>query len=259
MSVDAGWEALEQGDTSTARRLGEQALADGADAAAGWELVLAAAVDADPPAKDLLELTAQAAPHLGEDDPGLAHARGVGLFHAARFDEALPALERAAGDDPSGDATHYLGACLERLGRLAEADAALTRAAKLASGDDAPGPVRLADHDVEAVLAEALAELPPPIAQAVRESCQVVIDDFPSPRLMADGYDPFLLGLCEGTIELQRQGEQGPVRVVVYRRNLEKAVTSRAELIDELRITLFHELGHALGYDEHGVDELGLA
>jgi predicted Zn-dependent protease with MMP-like domain len=32
----------------------------------------------------------------------------------------------------------------------------------------------------------------------------------------------------------------------------------RAELVEQIEVTLLHELGHYLGFDEDGVDELGL-
>jgi predicted Zn-dependent protease with MMP-like domain len=48
------------------------------------------------------------------------------------------------------------------------------------------------------------------------------------------------------------------VQVVLYRRNLEKLCGSREELIDQIRTTVFHEVGHALGMDEAELDALGL-
>ena len=76
-----------------------------------------------------------------------------------------------------------------------------------------------------------------------------------------DGLPPDLLGLFVGASHLERCDENpidGVARIHLFQRNLERACSDRAELIAELRITLYHELGHLLGFDEHGVDELGL-
>ena len=42
-------------------------------------------------------------------------------------------------------------------------------------------------------------------------------------------------------------------------RNLERMSATRAELDEQIRITLYHELGHYLGFEEEDMDDLGLA
>jgi predicted Zn-dependent protease with MMP-like domain len=44
----------------------------------------------------------------------------------------------------------------------------------------------------------------------------------------------------------------------LFQRNLERIARDEEELVEEIRITLFHEIGHRLGFDEEGVDALGL-
>ena len=44
-----------------------------------------------------------------------------------------------------------------------------------------------------------------------------------------------------------------PSSIVLFQRNLERFARSRAELIEEIGVTLVHEVGHFLGLDE---DEL---
>jgi predicted Zn-dependent protease with MMP-like domain len=48
-------------------------------------------------------------------------------------------------------------------------------------------------------------------------------------------------------------------RILLFKRNLEKVATTRAELIDQIRITVNHEVGHFLGMDEDEIERLGLA
>jgi predicted Zn-dependent protease with MMP-like domain len=51
----------------------------------------------------------------------------------------------------------------------------------------------------------------------------------------------------------------GPERsIVLYRKNLARAVKSRAELLRQIRKTLVHELGHLQGYDENELRRRGL-
>ena len=43
-----------------------------------------------------------------------------------------------------------------------------------------------------------------------------------------------------------------------FDRNLERAAKNREHLLEEIRTTLYHELGHVLGFDEEGVAQMGL-
>lgn len=185
---------------------------------------------------------------------------GIARFGEGEFAAARAALERAATADPRPDpeGLFMLGAALERAGRLAQADAALARAAALAP-DEYVVPYRVDDAAFDAAVTEALEALPAPLQTALDRDATLIRDDYPSAAAVAAGQDPFLLGECLGELELTRLGEAGPVEVYLYRRNLEKVSDTRGRLVEEIRVTLYHELGHALGLDEGGVEALGLA
>jgi predicted Zn-dependent protease with MMP-like domain len=49
-----------------------------------------------------------------------------------------------------------------------------------------------------------------------------------------------------------------PSSIVLYQRNLERAARDRRELVEEIRATLLHEVGHFLGLDEEELWQRGL-
>jgi predicted Zn-dependent protease with MMP-like domain len=56
-----------------------------------------------------------------------------------------------------------------------------------------------------------------------------------------------------------RSAERAPPRaIVLYRKNLARAVRSRSELDRQIRRTLVHEIGHLRGLDEDELRRLGL-
>ena len=48
-------------------------------------------------------------------------------------------------------------------------------------------------------------------------------------------------------------------RVMIFKKNLEKVCPDPEELIDQIGITVRHEIGHYLGLDEDDMERLGLA
>ena len=50
-----------------------------------------------------------------------------------------------------------------------------------------------------------------------------------------------------------------PDRITLFAGPLTRSCASRDELEEEIRITVLHELGHHLGFDEGGLDDLGLS
>ena len=48
-----------------------------------------------------------------------------------------------------------------------------------------------------------------------------------------------------------------PDRIVIFRDNLCEMCESRDELIDEIRITVLHEIGHHFGLSEEDLERLG--
>ena len=90
------------------------------------------------------------------------------------------------------------------------------------------------------------------------EAAQAAIDSIPEefqPYLQntmfileessADG----LMGLYEGAGALHA-GEGMPERITLYKRSHERAVDSFRDLIEEVRRTILHEVGHHFGMEE---------
>lgn len=113
----------------------------------------------------------------------------------------------------------------------------------------------------ERLVAAVVGSLPPHIV-AMMDNVDVLVADEPAPEQRSRGEDPeSLFGLYEGVPLTQRSGYNLalPDRITIFRKPLEAVCETEAELIEEIRITLLHELAHHLGFEEDRIDELGLA
>jgi predicted Zn-dependent protease with MMP-like domain len=88
----------------------------------------------------------------------------------------------------------------------------------------------------------ALDGLPPHLARAL-ENVAVVVEE-------ANREEPDLFGLWESH-------EYLPDKITIYRKPLVEAFTDPAELEEEIRVTVLHELAHYFGIDEDRLEELG--
>lgn len=167
----------------------------------------------------------------------------------------LVEIERSAG------ALERISLCMEFEGDLAGADLMLAEAASL--DPEFIPPPRLSSDQFARVIEEAIEMLPPEVRPPL-ETTEVVVEPVPS-EWMIDKADcaetpPDMLGLFTGTSQLDRSGEgvDLPPRIYLFQRNLERVTRDEQELLTEIRITLFHEIGHMLGFDEEGVAGMGL-
>jgi predicted Zn-dependent protease with MMP-like domain len=203
-----------------------------------------------------------------EHDPDCPSSRcwlAMSLFLQWRFDEAEVAAQ-AARDLPDAvvDADVVYAALLERKGRYDEAEPYFLRAAA-AAPDKYPPPVRMTRDEFDREVRKAMKKLPRQFRQCF-DRVPVVIQDVPDAKL-AKGPDnehlaPDMLGLFDG-VPLPETSEFDlpqvrPNTIYLFQRNLERAAKDRADLIEQIRITLYHELGHYLGFEEEDMDDLGL-
>jgi len=104
----------------------------------------------------------------------------------------------------------------------------------------------------EALVDQALDEIPEEIASQVRNVVVLVEDEPPAG-------DPDLLGLYEGVSLTERTSDHTglPDRITVFRRPLLEMCTTSEELVREVRITVVHEIAHHFGIDDDRLHELG--
>jgi predicted Zn-dependent protease with MMP-like domain/Flp pilus assembly protein TadD len=195
-------------------------------------------------------------------DQGISLAfEGQILLELGRFEEAHRRLERAVVLEPdSAHAVYHHALVLERLGREAEAEDSFGRADAL-DPKHYPRPLRLDDAAFEAAAREAIDDLPRSIREYVAH-VPVLIEDFPSAELVQqENVSPQILGLFLGVprneASLLESGADID-RVILFKRNLEKACREDDELIEQIQITVKHEIGHYLGLDEDDLERLGL-
>ena len=128
-----------------------------------------------------------------------------------------------------------------------------------------PLPIPLDDATIEAVVEETLRSLHPSI-RAYLAQVAILLEEVPEASLCLD-YDPpappgMLLGYFTGVSLRERSVEDPwsnlPSAIVLFRRNLERIAWDRERLVEELRVTVFHEVGHFLGLDEDELEARGL-
>ncbi len=197
------------------------------------------------------------------DDADVIYERGVALFELCRFDEARRAFERAsalAPDDPW--IVHQLGLLAERRGDTAEAERLLSRARQL-DPTSFPSDLPLDEATFRAKVRRAISALSPEDRKALA-GIPVEVRDLPDAAdlLAVDPpLSPAILGLFRGPPrdEPCEPGEGPNCRsIVLYRKNLVRFVHSMAELDEQVRLTLLHELGHLRGEDDDQLRDRGL-
>jgi predicted Zn-dependent protease with MMP-like domain len=162
-------------------------------------------------------------------------------------------------DDP--DRVDLEGRIRESAGDFHGADALFQEAHEL-DPEEFPLPVRMSAEDFRSILDKVLESLPEAIRSALVE-VPVLVEAKPTIAIAdrAPEITPEVLGLFVGTPvgeKLQTSGGYPDV-VLLFQRNLERAGRSRAEVAKEIKITLLHEYGHYLGFDEEELEHLGLA
>ncbi|MBI5510448.1 MAG: metallopeptidase family protein [Deltaproteobacteria bacterium] len=199
----------------------------------------------------------------GVEDPEIDCARGVALFELARFAEADKALRSALRGNPKlAEAHHTLGLIAEILGTGHDVDC--FRQARRLDPQRFPPVAQLSRAQFETVVHEALADLPAPVAKAVGD-VPVLVAEVPhqSDLTQADPpLSPRILGLFVGAAPPQVSVLDAPAEVqptiFLFKRNLERACKDLATLRAEIRMTVLHEVGHALGLSEGELEAMGL-
>ncbi|WP_425577015.1 metallopeptidase family protein [Nocardioides marinquilinus] len=108
----------------------------------------------------------------------------------------------------------------------------------------------------EALVDRALDGIPDEIATLVRNVVVLVEDEPP------DDEPDDLLGLYDGIALTERSDMDGghlPDRIFVFRNPLLDYCDDEEQLVEEVRITVVHEVAHHFGIDDDRLHELGYA
>lgn len=126
-----------------------------------------------------------------------------------------------------------------------------------ASHDHPPFP--MSETDFEAAVNDALDRIPPDLAKTMNNVAIFIEDDYtPQP---GDDPDTVLLGLYEGVPLTERDSwwDAGslPDRITIYRQPILDICETREDVIEEVTITVVHEIAHHFGISDDRLHELG--
>ena len=113
--------------------------------------------------------------------------------------------------------------------------------------------VEVSRERFEVLVGEALDSIPSELT-ALIDNCVVLVEEEPPED------DPDLLGLYDGTPLTERDSSYSlvaPDRILLFRQPLLEMCEDEAEVVDEVRITVVHEIAHHFGIDDDRLHELG--
>ena len=114
--------------------------------------------------------------------------------------------------------------------------------------------MRVSPKQFRALVAEALDEIPESF-HAYLDGLVVDVEPMPDARDLgeADADDPReVLGLYHGVPLTERSVEAParlPDRIVIYQNNIQRLCRTRRQIIEQIRTTVLHEIGHHFGLD----------
>ena len=114
----------------------------------------------------------------------------------------------------------------------------------------------------EELVAEALEGLPDQFLARL-ENVGVIVQAEPGPGQLAEqglGPDETLFGLYEG-VPLTAREEYGnvlPDKITIFQRPLEEYCETAQEIVEQVRITVAHEVAHFFGIDDEALHDMGL-
>jgi predicted Zn-dependent protease with MMP-like domain len=114
--------------------------------------------------------------------------------------------------------------------------------------------VRMDPQRFDELVSDALDAVPAELA-AVMDNVVVLVADRHSE-------DPALLGLYEGVALTERDSNYAgslPDTITIYRDALLDICDSDDEVVDEVKVTVIHEIAHHFGIDDDRLHELGWA
>ncbi len=105
----------------------------------------------------------------------------------------------------------------------------------------------------EELVSDALDEVPPELSRLI-DNCVVLVEDDPPSD------DPHLLGLYHG-IPLTERGPGYtmtlPDRITIFRHPILRMCHDEDDVVEEVHITVVHEIAHHFGIDDGRLHELG--
>jgi predicted Zn-dependent protease with MMP-like domain len=116
-------------------------------------------------------------------------------------------------------------------------------------------PIEMGRAEFETLVDRALDAIPDEITALVRNVVVLVEDEPPED-------EPDLLGLYEGIALTERWGDpmmELPDRIFIFRGPLLDMCDTEEQLVDEVRITVVHEVAHHFGIDDDRLHDLGYA
>lgn len=125
----------------------------------------------------------------------------------------------------------------------------------------------MTDEEFEGAVADAIDSIPEHLA-AELDNVAFFVEDEPTPEqlgsdgLFADSGD--LLGLYEGVSLFDRAEGYGffgdmPDAITIFKGPHERLEGGREEILEEVRRTVIHEVGHFFGMDEDQIERMGYA
>ncbi|MEU1547334.1 metallopeptidase family protein [Nocardia sp. NPDC005745] len=113
-------------------------------------------------------------------------------------------------------------------------------------------PVSMSDDRFEELVGDALDLIPPELTRAI-DNVVVLIE----PR---NPEDPHLLGLYHGIALTERDSHYGgalPDTVTIYREAILELCADETAVVEEVAVTVIHEIAHYFGIDEDRLHQLG--
>ena len=119
--------------------------------------------------------------------------------------------------------------------------------------------IRLSQREFDVLVQQAYRQLPANVQQTL-DNVDISVEERPNPEdFDSQSEEVTLFGLYTGVPLTERAGYEPalPDRIIVFRRPILENCATTEEVVQEIRITLWHEVGHFLGLDEDDLHRLG--